>query len=809
MHGLPAASGGGHGAAEGAEQQLGSAGGSGSEPIGIKQFTASSKKQLTSKFRGVCWNKKNKRWQAAINSGGKYIYLGSFTGENDAARQFDRAAIKIRGKKAKLNFPASDYVDEKGNLLEDFELPPPAGSGKAATAGGSSTKSAAPKAPPSSSRPSPQQQQQQQQQQLDIKPVTVDGRMMQQFSFGGQQTTAGAADGGWQHRMLMQQQQRHGQFWPQQQQQQEQEQKPPQLLWQEKQQVLQQGQLLNAHTWNEPLLAPQSQQVHAQQQAAAAGGNFTSQLAENESLPPNTAVGDGASAAAAADGGIAVQVAPPPAQRSCGQQMIADGCSSGALHIPGGGDGGGQAGSCFQDCQACQPGSMYPISLPDAAAAGSLRQAGVTVTTSMGFSGNTSDAGRFAAAGGRLSFVEMMQDVQQHQLLVPELTVAELDLPQLAPFMTSSSTAGGTAALMQQQPLLRMPPPQQLLSMQQQQHTQQLLSTPSYGMQPTQPQHQQGASWQQQQQGVSWQQQQQQQQQAAMRQQQQPLHAPSSIGCPGVLDSFNSTASAAQQYTQQVCMGAAAVGSSSPSMTAPPPPPAAAAAHAVVSGSSLGSGGSAHANGMCAAMQSPAPHHAVQHTMTPAGPPGTQLARQMSGVGHAPAPAPAAAPAITHALSARMASCEFGEALQLARQAAAAQGVTDLTGALRQMSSAQLPVVTTASGAGLAAPQQLLAAAGTPPNHGLLQRQGSGVPAGVSSMDAGAPLAMQPPAQPVIRQISAEHAAAAEAVGSSCSAPTKHALTQGCTAVAAEGDGAAAPASKRARTNSMQDDATA
>jgi hypothetical protein len=55
-------------------------------------------------YRGVCWNKKNKRWQAAINSGGKYIYLGSFTSEEDAARQFDRAAIKIRGKKAKLNY---------------------------------------------------------------------------------------------------------------------------------------------------------------------------------------------------------------------------------------------------------------------------------------------------------------------------------------------------------------------------------------------------------------------------------------------------------------------------------------------------------------------------------------------------------------------------------------------------------------------------------------------------------------------------------------------------------------------------------
>lgn len=54
--------------------------------------------------RGVCWNKKNKRWQAAINSSGKYLYLGSFTNEDDAAKQFDRAAIKLRGKKAKLNF---------------------------------------------------------------------------------------------------------------------------------------------------------------------------------------------------------------------------------------------------------------------------------------------------------------------------------------------------------------------------------------------------------------------------------------------------------------------------------------------------------------------------------------------------------------------------------------------------------------------------------------------------------------------------------------------------------------------------------
>eukprot|EP00197_Chlamydomonas_leiostraca_P016015 CAMPEP_0202884360 /NCGR_PEP_ID=MMETSP1391-20130828/40848_1 /ASSEMBLY_ACC=CAM_ASM_000867 /TAXON_ID=1034604 /ORGANISM="Chlamydomonas leiostraca, Strain SAG 11-49" /LENGTH=84 /DNA_ID=CAMNT_0049567533 /DNA_START=136 /DNA_END=387 /DNA_ORIENTATION=+ len=36
--------------------------------FGTKAVAVSSNKPLTSKFRGVCWNRKNKRWQAAINS---------------------------------------------------------------------------------------------------------------------------------------------------------------------------------------------------------------------------------------------------------------------------------------------------------------------------------------------------------------------------------------------------------------------------------------------------------------------------------------------------------------------------------------------------------------------------------------------------------------------------------------------------------------------------------------------------------------------------------------------------------------------
>lgn len=87
------------------------------------QTSQQTDRPLTSRFRGVCWNKKNRRWQAAINSSGKYIYLGSFISEDEAARAFDRAAIRLRGHRAKLNFQYADYVDEAGNLIEDPRLP--------------------------------------------------------------------------------------------------------------------------------------------------------------------------------------------------------------------------------------------------------------------------------------------------------------------------------------------------------------------------------------------------------------------------------------------------------------------------------------------------------------------------------------------------------------------------------------------------------------------------------------------------------------------------------------------------------------
>lgn len=82
------------------------------EPSGDDQQQPSAVKKLSSRYRGVCWNKKNKRWQAAINSSGKYLYLGSYVLEEDAARAFDKAAIRIRGRKARINFKFDEYLAE-------------------------------------------------------------------------------------------------------------------------------------------------------------------------------------------------------------------------------------------------------------------------------------------------------------------------------------------------------------------------------------------------------------------------------------------------------------------------------------------------------------------------------------------------------------------------------------------------------------------------------------------------------------------------------------------------------------------------
>jgi hypothetical protein len=59
----------------------------------------------TSKYKGVHWHKRQKKWAAAIRCNNKTHHLGYFTDEAEAAKVYDKAAKKYHGVFASLNFP--------------------------------------------------------------------------------------------------------------------------------------------------------------------------------------------------------------------------------------------------------------------------------------------------------------------------------------------------------------------------------------------------------------------------------------------------------------------------------------------------------------------------------------------------------------------------------------------------------------------------------------------------------------------------------------------------------------------------------
>lgn len=57
----------------------------------------------SSKYKGVSWNQERQHWRAYVHVNGKTRSVGSFSEERAAARAYDRAAIGIWGKFARLN----------------------------------------------------------------------------------------------------------------------------------------------------------------------------------------------------------------------------------------------------------------------------------------------------------------------------------------------------------------------------------------------------------------------------------------------------------------------------------------------------------------------------------------------------------------------------------------------------------------------------------------------------------------------------------------------------------------------------------
>jgi hypothetical protein len=70
------------------------------------QNLANSKLQVnnTSGYKGVCWNKRIKKWHSQVGSRKNRKNLGEFNTAEEAAKAHDEAAKKLYGEFAKLNF---------------------------------------------------------------------------------------------------------------------------------------------------------------------------------------------------------------------------------------------------------------------------------------------------------------------------------------------------------------------------------------------------------------------------------------------------------------------------------------------------------------------------------------------------------------------------------------------------------------------------------------------------------------------------------------------------------------------------------
>ncbi|KAK7313673.1 hypothetical protein VNO77_38863 [Canavalia gladiata] len=85
-----------------------------------EEYLASLRRQSSgfsrgiSKYRGVARHHHNGRWEARIGRvcGNKYLYLGTYKTQEEAAVAYDMAAIEYRGLNAVTNFDISNYIDK-------------------------------------------------------------------------------------------------------------------------------------------------------------------------------------------------------------------------------------------------------------------------------------------------------------------------------------------------------------------------------------------------------------------------------------------------------------------------------------------------------------------------------------------------------------------------------------------------------------------------------------------------------------------------------------------------------------------------
>ena len=81
------------------------------EPLPQKR-DRSGRENGSSVYRGVSFFKQTGKWVARVTTMDKHHYLGGYNDKEMAAKAFDKAVIKIRGKDAETNFPPEEYAEE-------------------------------------------------------------------------------------------------------------------------------------------------------------------------------------------------------------------------------------------------------------------------------------------------------------------------------------------------------------------------------------------------------------------------------------------------------------------------------------------------------------------------------------------------------------------------------------------------------------------------------------------------------------------------------------------------------------------------
>lgn len=64
----------------------------------------SIQRDMSSKYKGVCWAKNRNKWISYIGYDKKLLYLGYFTDESEAAKVYDKKARELFGEFARTNF---------------------------------------------------------------------------------------------------------------------------------------------------------------------------------------------------------------------------------------------------------------------------------------------------------------------------------------------------------------------------------------------------------------------------------------------------------------------------------------------------------------------------------------------------------------------------------------------------------------------------------------------------------------------------------------------------------------------------------